>query len=183
MTQAVRQRGWERAQTPFAAEHERSLQGRASRGVMPKDINALLRWYAEAWQAEVPERLHVVEVWFGPQERDRSTGEARWPTDAVGGSRLGTPKHADGFRRYLENYASEVDEDGYYLRPVHAALGRLGRRDPWMARCLFALAQSGYRWRAVADSCHWVHEMFLVYIEEALRRLWREHAEHVVRMT
>ena len=156
--------------TPYQRDHERSMEARLEKGRMPKALPELLRWYSEAWDLEVPDKLHKVEVWadHGP--------------DGQGGSHLGTPAWRDPFRRYIENYDSELDQDGYYLRPVHAALSRFGRRHPMTARALFALAQCGYDWRGVATRGHWDVEMFGLFIEEALRRLWREYAEQKVRL-
>ena len=155
---------------PYATDHERSLAARMDKGVMPKGLPGLLRWYSQGWDAEVPTALHKSEVW-----RDHGI-------DAQGGSKLGSPAHTDPFRRYLENGSSEVDEDGYYLRPMHAALWRLGRRKPLMARHLFAVAQSGYDWRGVAERRHWTDEEYEVYLAEALRMLWREYADQAVRL-
>ncbi len=157
-------------ETPFQRDYERSMESRLEKGKMPKALPELLRWYSEAWDLEIPDKLHKVEVWADHGEH------------ATGGSQLGTPAWRDPFRRYIENYDSEVDVDGYYMRPVHAALSRMGRRHPLTARALFAVAQSGYDWRGVADRGHWPTEMFAMYIEEALRRLWREYAEQKVRL-
>ena len=165
---------------PYAPAHEGSVSRAMDRGKMPKTLGALLTWYAREWDGEVPTRLHTVEVWNGRQER--RDGQPVWPSVLVGGSALGAHAHADGFRRYLENYASELDEDGYFVRPMHAALHRLGTRDFWMARNLFAIAQAGYDWKGVADRGHWVHEMYAVYIAEALRRLWLEYTPQAVRL-
>jgi hypothetical protein len=157
-------------ETPHAKAHTVSVERRMGKGIMPKALPGLLRWYAEGWDSEVPTAIHKSEVWrdHGPQ--------------AQGGSKLGTPAHSDPFRRYLENMPSEMDADGYYTRPMHAALSRLGRRHPLTARALFAVAQSGYDWRGVAERGHWADEMFEVYIAEALRMLWREYADEGLRL-
>lgn len=165
---------------PHRAEHEAST-GRRDRGTMPKTLGQLLTWFAGEWDPEIPTRIHTVEVYHARQERDRD-GAKVWPEALVGGSALGAPALTDHFRRYMESYAGEQDADGYYLRPMHAALARLAARDHWMARNLWAVAQAGYDWRGVADRGHWVHGMYVVYIEEALRRLWREHSERAVRL-
>ena len=49
--------------TPYAKEHERSLNRRMETGVMPKDLPGLLRWYEAQWSMETPDRLHVHSVW------------------------------------------------------------------------------------------------------------------------
>lgn len=167
-------------EAPHASDHTRSVTRRMDRSRMPKHLGGLLSWFSVEWDSEVPQRLHTVEVWHGRQEyRD---GAPVWPREQVGGSALGSHAHTDPFRRYMESYAGEQDEDGYYVRPMHAALARLARRDHWMARNLFAVAQAGYDWQGVADRGHWVHGMYQVYIEEALRRLWFEYAEQGLRL-
>jgi hypothetical protein len=158
-------------ETPHKADHEASMERRMGKGIMPKALPELLRWYSEGWDAEVPTALHKSEVW-------RDHGQ-----HATGGSKLGTPAHSDPFRRYLENEPSEMDADGWYTRPMHAALSRLSRRKPLTARALFAVAQCGYDWRGVADRGHWADEMFEVYICEALRMLWREYADEGLRLS
>lgn len=155
---------------PHKADHERSAYQRMDKGIMPKTLPGLLRWYSEGWDMEVPTALHKSEVWrdHGPQ--------------AQGGSKLGTLAHTDSFRRYLEGMSSEMDADGYYARPMHAALSRVHRSRPLTARALFAVAQSGYDWRGVAERGHWAEEMFEVYIAEALRLLWREYSDVGLRL-
>ena len=169
-------------ETPHRAEHERSAEQRMGKGIMPKSLPGLLRWYSEGWDSEVPTALHKSEVWVGRQERDRKTGEKRHPDELVGGSKLGSQAHTDGFRRYLEGMSSEMDADGYYARPMHAALSRVHRSRPLTARALFAVAQSGYDWRGVATRGHWDCEMFEVYITAALMILWREHSDVGLRL-
>ena len=167
-------------EAPHKGDHERSLMRAMERGRMPKGLGGLLAWFAAEWDSEVPQRLHTVEVWHGRQEyRD---GAPVWPSTLVGGSALGAHALTDTFRRYMESYAGERDEDGYYVRPMHAALARLARRDHWMSRNIFAVAQAGYDWKGVADRGHWVHGMYQAYLEEALRRLWLEFSEREVRL-
>lgn len=165
-------------ETPFSRDHERSMEARLEKGRMPKALPELLRWYSEAWDCEVPTKLHNIEVWYG-----QSTDNGRpVPQELTGGSKLGTHAWSGNFRAYLEDEDNKVDQDGYYRRPTHAALARLGHRKPMMARNLFALAQSGYDWRGVATRGHWDLEMYEVYITEALRKLWVEYAEQKVRL-
>ncbi|MCV5968750.1 hypothetical protein, partial [Lactococcus petauri] len=61
---------------PHRQEHERSTEARMGKGIMPKSLPLLLRWYATGWDEEVPTALHKSEVW-------RDHGE-----HAQGGSRL-----------------------------------------------------------------------------------------------
>lgn len=156
---------------PHRGDHERSMDARMGKGIMPKSLPDLLRWYSDIWDAEVPTSIHKSEVWrdHGPH--------------AQGGSKLGTPAHTDPFRRYIEGVDAECDQDGWYTRPMHAALSRLGRRWPLTARALFAVAQSGYDWRGVATRLGYADEMFCLYMEMALIRLWNEYREDVVRLT
>lgn len=156
---------------PHRAAHVQSAEARMGKGIMPKTLPALLHWYATGWDEEVPTALHKSEVW-----RDHGP-------DAQGGSRLGTPAHTDSFRRYLEGMSSEMDADGYYSRPMHAALSRLHRSHPLTARALFAVAQSGYDWRGVAERGHWAEEMFRVYVTAALMMLFREYSDVGLRLS
>ena len=155
---------------PHKDAHDISLGQRMGKGIMPKTLPGLLHWYATGRDEEVPTALHKSEVW-------RDHGE-----HAQGGSRLGTPAHTDSFRRYLEGMSSELDADGYFARPMHAALSRVHRSRPLTARALFAVAQSGYDWRGVAERGHWATEMFEVYITAALMMLWREHSDVGLRL-
>ncbi len=147
------------------------MERRMSRGVMPDTLGKLLRWYAEGWDAEVPTSIHKSDVW-----RD-------YGTSAEGGSKLGTPANSDPFRRYLEDIPSQTDEDGWFTLPMHAALERLGRRWPFGARTLFAVAQCGYDWRGVADRLHYADEFMHRYLTQALEDLWLEYREEIVRLT
>lgn len=144
---------------------------------MPKDLPGLLRWYEEQWSLETPERIHVHAVW-----RDQVTAyEAEQGVKPVGGSDTGAPAYSEPFRQRLENGPSQVDEDGYYARPMSAALARVGRHGrPMMARTLLSVAMTGFDWRAVADRGKWPHEMFEDYLREALIRVWREYRDRRV---
>lgn len=163
--------------TPYARDHRRSLERRMDVGVMPKDLNGLLRWFEEQWSLETPDALHARGVW-----RDRvSRGEAEQGITPVGGSDSGAPAYHEPFRRRLENSPSETDQDGYYVRPLASALSRIARNGkPLMTRTLLAVGMAGFDWRKVADHGHLPHEMFEVYVKEALIRLWRELREQKV---
>lgn len=155
---------------PYRGEHERSAEGRMERGRQPASLGQFLRWYSDGWDAEVPTSLHKAEVW-----RDHGI-------HAEGGSKLGSPAHSDPFRRYMENTDSECDEDGYFARPMHAALSRIGRRYPLTARTLFAVAQSGYDWKGVGTRLGYADEMFHGYLLWSLALLWNEYRDQVVRL-
>lgn len=168
--------------TPYAPEHERSLNRRMESGVMPKDLGSLLRWYEDQWSLETPDRLHVQAVW-----KDKVTlAEAEQGIQPVGGSDTGAPAYSETFRQRIENSPSQLDEDGYYIRPLASALSRIGRGTqshraaPIMARVLMSVVNAGFDWCSVADRSGWHHEMFEVYLREALIRLWKEHREQKV---
>lgn len=159
----------------YSAEHDASTERAMDRGRMPRTLAGLLRWYAAGWEDEVPDRLHKSEVYFSrPDPNDASA--------PVGGSKLGTKAHTDPFRRYLENVPSETDEDGWYVRPMHAALVRLSRRYPMAGRHLFAVSQAGYDWRGVALRRHWTDEEYALFLMQVLAQLWMEYRPDVVRL-
>lgn len=211
MTLAARPKPAARAalETPYQRDHEASLQRRMTKGQMPKDLPDLLRWFDAGWGDETPPALHRAEVYHAEKQDQDKRGACRCdhtplhtngcchsvdgaPLHPLGGyeaiprdragSALGTRAHTDAFKRLLERWAQETDEDGYYVRPMRAAIGRLARSHPMTARALFALAMSGFRWRDLAERGHWEQEMFRVYIAEALRMLWREHSDVEVRL-
>lgn len=146
------------------------MAGRMDKGRMPKDLAGLLRWYAEVWDQELPDKTHIHEVWHDKTKPWEST-------KPVGGSLIGTYAFSEPFRRYIEDSDSATDPDGYFERPLHAALGRMARNDQWMARTLFAVAQAGMDWGSVADRLTWPRPMFGVYVREALICLWKEYTE------
>lgn len=163
--------------SPYRRDYEASVERGMERGRMPKTLGGLLRWMAEQWMLELPTALQVVEEpWHGRQERDKD-GNPRWPSELVGGSLLGTPKDKDPFRRLMENSPSEVDEDGSYRRPMHAAIDRLSRRKPLMARNLAAVARAGWDWKSVGTRGGWPEEMYADYLTRALVVLWQEYRE------
>jgi len=159
---------------PYRRGHEASQEGRLSTGVRPKDLPGLLRWYEQACSDEMPDRDHVRGVWHDFVTPD----EARRGIKPVGGSQSGAPAYSEPFRKRIENTPSEVDQDGYYLRPIEAALSRIARAgQPLMSRHLQMLAWAGFDWRRRADLIGWAHEEYEVYIREALIHLWREYRE------
>lgn len=163
----------------YIVEHQESSARRAERGKMPKTLTGLVRWFVPALSDELPERLHIHEPW-----RDQVTAHERQNgTYPTGGSRLGSLAYAGSFRLMLEAGASITDEDGYYLFPIRAALSRLYRRKPLMARFLFSLGLAEGDWRSVATSLGYPLEMMEVYTEGALRALWMETWDRTSRMT
>ena len=168
MSMAVRRQA---ALTPYAREHERSMEARMGRGVQPKGLPALVAWFREVVAAEAPVALHKGGVW-------RDHGQ-----DAEGGSHLGSPATSDAFRRFVEGVPWQTDPDGYYVLPFRAALSRMSRRWPMTARHLYRLALVDGDWRRHADNVAWQREEMELYVAEALRMLWREHSMMALRLT
>lgn len=151
--------------TPYAREHERSVEARMSKGAQPKGLHALLGWFREVAVGELPVAVHKAGVW-----RDHGP-------EAEGGSKLGSPALSDHFRRLTEGTSSQLDSDGCYLFPMRAALDRLARSGkPLTARALFHLALVDGDWRRLADVMSYPDEFMELYIERALFHLWREYA-------
>ncbi len=158
-------------ETPYAHDHERSLEGRMRKGAQPRGIDALVRWFREVIAEEAPVAIHKGGVW-----RDHGA-------DAQGGSKLGAPAISDAFRRFIEGVPWQTDPDGYYVMPFRSALSRVSRRWPMTARHLYRLALVDGDWRRHADNVAWQHEEMELYIESALRMLWREYSELGLRLT
>lgn len=143
---------------PYAAEERESRERAWNKGKEPRGLGGLLHWYEEEWTSEVPDRLHTSAIW-----QDDGLGSA-----------IGSPAWSDPFRRYLEHSARELDEDGYFLRPVHAALADMSHRQPLIARLLLRLAWAGF----TVDGVELVGEgalpteYKLVLCEQGLRGLW-----------
>jgi hypothetical protein len=89
----------------------------------PTTLSALLSWYIEAWALEPPDKLHLHRI-----STDDATGAPTW---------------TDAFRHYMTDHPQATDEDGYYRRPMHAALRSMNRKRPLTARWLFRLGMSG----------------------------------------
>jgi hypothetical protein len=155
---------------PFEAEHRSSV---ASLMAPPRTPAQLLAWFLREWSLEVPDALHVPGVWRDHVRLDEDRA-------SVGGSLMGSPALHGGFRSYLENSPRQLDADGRFLRPVHAALAEMaGRRSPssvFMAAFLYRLACSGGDAEAVGRQWEFQPGVAEVYAAEALRRLWRSYS-------
>lgn len=156
---------------PHQAEHEASVSARMSKGIQPRGLDALVRWFREVIADEAPVAVHKPGVW-----RDHGT-------EAEGGSKLGSPAISDAFRRFIEGVPWQTDPDGYYVMPFRAALSRMSRRWPMAARHLYRLALVDGDWRRHADNVAWQREEMELYVESALRMLWREHSAMGLRLT
>lgn len=152
-------------ETPYARDHERSLEARMGKGIAPKGLEALVTWFRSVISDEAPTDIHKAGVW-------RDHGE-----HAAGGSALGAPAISDAFRRFIEGVPWQTDPDGYYVLPFRSALSRISRRWPMTARHLYRLALVDGDWRRHADNVAWQREEMELYIAEALRMLWREYSE------
>ena len=150
---------------PYALVHGVSLERALARGAPPHTLAGLLHWFAVAWQAELPERIHVMGVWVGPQERDQD-GVPRWPPELLGGSALGAAPWSDAFRRWLTDHPGQTDQDGRYRTPLRAALWRLGLT-------IDGLGQMDI-W-AVPSTIP--PQVVRIYAEVALGRLWAIYRE------
>ena len=157
---------------PHRAEHEASRERSASRGVRPKGMAALLRWFLSEWTAEVPDAIHGGELWRGVPGRNESP-----PKDLLGGSLLGTLAYADPFRRFIENRPGEVDADGFYVRPMRAAVADLAGRDEnadswYWARYLWMLGCNAGDWLAVGERAMVPYPLARLVAEELLQKVW-----------
>lgn len=163
---------------PHLTEHRASVATVAERAV-PRGLPRLLAWFIGEWSSEVPERIHKGDVWrdYVRLDEDRK---------GQGGSLLGTPQYADEFRSYIEGSPFATDQDGRYVRPVHAAIARVcGRQGhegpshqlapfPFMARFLFRLATTGDL-AVSSESMGIPPQVQHVYAEQCLYRLWRTY--------
>lgn len=187
---------------PYEAASRASKQ-RAMRE--PRTLHELLVWFLAGWAQEVPERIHVTDVWRGRPPRTDADGR---PIEDVGlydpetamlvaggdaltgGSQLGTPRHSEPMRQFIENTAHQTEEvtpadyEGAafraYVRPMRAALERMkGRRSgpgPFMARYCEAVARTG-DWQTPLEAKPYLtfgQHAQEVYAQQALRTLWEE---------
>lgn len=147
------------------------------KGIMPKGLPALIRWFRERCDAEIPDKVHKSGIW-----RD-------YGNEADGGSALGAPQLFDEFRRLIEGVPWQTDPDGYFAFPLRAALSQMYRGKPIIALHLFRLALVDGDWRRHADNLNrvdgsprWSREEMELFIEQALYRLWLNYAEMPLRI-
>ncbi len=170
----------------------------------PHTFPALLAWFTEGFEAEMPERIHGRGVWVGrPPRMSEQTidGKRKWapvehiPPEWQGGSALGAPRENEPMRQFIENSPRQAAGDGldeHYVRPIRAALSKLsGRHEcvtaerkahrcqarPLMAHYLFELGYTGGDWRYVADAWDLAPAIAETYTEAALRALWHLYRE------
>lgn len=145
---------------PYLPEYDRSRRRRRP-DEPPRNVDALVAWFAANHIAEMPERLHGGDVWVDhdkpPKEVtriDRETHEVRHellPRIAgVGGSLLGSPKDA-GLVPYLDGPPHLRDDEGDLVRPMRSALAALRHESFWSHNVVMAVAALGFHWRRLAD--------------------------------
>lgn len=117
----------------------------------PRTLSDLLSWYVKAWSLEPPDKLHLHRIAI-----DDATGAPTW---------------TDQFRHYITDHPQVTDEDGYYRRPLHAALRVVGRKHPLTARWLFRLGMAGGNVDSTLGTP--AGDMGRVYALGALHILWR----------
>ncbi len=152
-------------ETPFARDQERSIARKADRGREPRNLRQLLDWFAYICADEDLWAIHKNELW-----RD-------YGIHAQGGSALGTLAWSDRFRRYLENSISECDEDGYYRRPVAAAIFRIKLRREHDAWHLCALMANKGDWTAHAQRVGYPVTDMGHIVRGVLQALWHEYSQ------
>ena len=150
---------------------------KAGKGSIPRTLDGLLHWYATVIEEEKPTAIHARAVWSARQSYD-ADGVPVVPPEHVGGSELGTRAYSDPMRRTLENSPDELDDDGFYVRPLASALKRMrwGSPDrpeaPLTVKVLDFLGQSPADWRNVGDLLHIAEEIVAIYLHRALEMLW-----------
>lgn len=154
---------------------------------IPRNLEELLAWFTKAYREEMPEALHAGGLW-----RDRvSPGEDAKGIAAMGGSLLGTPRTAEGFRRLTEDgpftmetaeYEGHKDRSDHYTFPLRAALARLAGRERatdqhgFMAYALITTARLDGDWdRALSSLGVNPPAVRRAYIEVALRRVYEKY--------
>lgn len=172
---------------PYQADHATSVARKAQ---PPKD---LVGWFLEAFRSETPTAMNGHSVFVG--QPDKPGKETLWAretktADLSGGSLLGSPGDVADFRRFIEDgprqveraeYEGSQDHNVHYRYPLRAALAELGGRGkvtdeyPFMARVLYRTAMRDGDWDGACESMGIIGPVRRVYVEEALRRLWRHY--------
>jgi hypothetical protein len=157
-------------ESPYAAESEASRNALMQDGKPPRNLAAAIAWFRAICADETPWTLHKSGVW-----RD-------YGMHAEGGSALGSPAPSEPFRRFLENNPSETDAEGFYVRPLRAALSRMTRHHPLTARHLFRLALVDGDWHRHAANEGFHDEEMYLYLERALFLLWKDWTLEAMRV-
>ena len=136
----------------------------------PRTLPELVAWFREALDSETPMTLHKGEVW-------RDYGQ-----HASGGSLLGTPAWSEPFRRFIAGSEHETDVEGYFIRPLRAALARFRRQHPLTSRHLVRLALAQGDLDRHAANIGWSLEEVEMFMSRALFLLWKEWAPGAPRL-
>jgi hypothetical protein len=132
------------------AHHDSMVRTMQQAGKCPTTLAGLLGWLNRMVAAEAPAKLH------------RSGVEP----DSV----LGAPARTEAFRRYIEGDPFESDRDGYFLRPLAAAIATMGHTRPLAAVWIKAVVDGGYeRARQLRG---WSVEETEDYLARILTILW-----------
>jgi len=159
-------------ESPHRPEYEASERRAMSRGIRPKSLGGLMSWFLAEWQRELPDRMHVHSVWRGYASANETP-----PPGHLGGSLSGAPAWTDPFRRLLENRPGELDRDGYFIRPMRAAIAHIAGRDArsdgaYCALYLWSLGCAGGDWRGVAAGARVPWAVQGVVTEHVLGMAW-----------
>lgn len=166
---------------PYRDDHARSVSRKAT---PPRD---LLRWFMDAFRAEMPERVHAAGVWVDAHHRGDDP-----EYQPVGGSVLGAPRPSEPFRAFIEDdpfgieyaeYEGHRDPSPNYRTPLRAALARMAGRGaddqpmPFMARALYRTALRDGDWSGACASMGIIDPVARIYIDAALYRVWARFEE------
>lgn len=174
--------------------------GSSAGNTLASTFEGRLAWLARRWSDEtVPESIHSGRgVFFGAPDRESCPDRAKLggrdstPDQLVGGSVLGSPRILPAFERYIERAETDSDQDGYYLRPLAAALSRMARPGSRRvarnlgARTIWAVIRARGDWQSVAingvktgakktdgtdERTSWPDEMFRDYLNGSIAAL------------
>lgn len=176
-------------ESPFIGDN---IKSRSRSAREPETFGQFAAWFITGWREEMPDEIHSRGLWVGLPSRLDAKGQPieAMPPELVGGSELGAPKLAEAFRQLLENSPRQIDEDGFYVRPMRAALARLAgthlcnaseRRLPghvctdsaFMARMLVGMAFLDGDWQRACQLLEIHANTRWAFTDAALRRLYR----------
>lgn len=178
-------------ETPFIGDN---IKSRSRNAREPETFGQFAAWFITGWREEMPDEIHSRGLWVGLPSRLDSRGQPieTMPPELVGGSELGAPRLAEAFRQLIENSPRQIDEDGFYVRPMRAALARLAGRhlcsrqeradqgadhvctdSAFMARLLVAMAFMDGDWQRACQLLEIHANTRWAFTDTALRRLYR----------
>ena len=155
--------------TYLSESQSRALYER--RRFTPSSFGQLVRWFTQAWRAEVPDEIHaggiektrVGEIERGEPVDGGYAGPARVKeADPGGGNRLGAPAYRPDFRAFVFGSAAGTeyaqagerpDLTESYSTPMRWTVEFLERsRHPLLAAVLRRLGRTG-EWRGISVTC------------------------------